>query len=98
MEQVRIDVAAREHGDGDLTLTSILAGISAASATAPPGSTRASNSPERKATRAATSSRCGDALPPGHDYGKRSSPGVRAIKASQMVSAQRRIALGASRS
>src|SRR5271169_555182 len=70
-----------------LSLTSILPVITAASATAPPGSTTSFNSVKAKATAAATSSSLTTTPAPISErlIAKVSFPGVRAISASQMV-------------
>ena len=87
MEHIRIDIAAGEHRDRDLAAMSILPAISAASATAPPGSTTSFNSRNAKPTARATSSSLAATPSPtsARLIAKVSSPGVRAIKASQMV-------------
>src|SRR5580692_10569427 len=70
-----------------LSLTSILPVITAASATAPPGSTTSFSSVKAKATAAATSSSLTTTPAPISErlIAKVSLPGVRAISASQMV-------------
>ncbi len=70
-----------------LPVTSTLPVISAASATAPPGSTTSFNSENAKATAAATSSSLATTPAPTSDrlMAKVSLPGMRAISASQIV-------------
>ena len=95
MKQFRIDIAAGKNRDGNFSLYVHLAGQSAASATAPPGSTTSLSSWKANATARATS--CSLAVTPSPTrlrlMAKVISPGVRAISASQIVPVERSVGL-----